>query len=144
MNTESVLSKLREEQFVLEKVGGSYYSFEYEELGFLFMPDGDDNFLRFAVPSIYDVTEENRPFVLEVVNDTNFTIKYCKACVFDDSVWIFYEHRLFGDDHLEELLEHTLKLLQAAYYLFYRKIEGDDTLPSNDDDNNDPETMEDE
>ncbi len=146
MNKELVLSKIEELGFSIEEAGDFGYVFKYEELTILYMPDDDEDFLRFAVPNIYDVTDENKPFVLEVVNDTNMAIKYSKTCVYGDNVWIFYEYRLFGEDHLEEILEHSMLLLQASYFLFHRKLEGDDTLPGEDedDDDNDNETMEEE
>ena len=80
------------------------------------------------------MTAENRPFVLEVANDTNMTIKYSKTCVFGESVWVFYEYRLFGDDNIEAIIEHCLLLLQATVGLFYRKVQGEDELPQAEDD----------
>jgi hypothetical protein len=138
MRKETVLAQLEELGFVLEKAGQYGYFFKYEGLNILYMPDDDDeNFLRLAIPNIYDVTEENKPFVLEVVNSTNMAIKYSKTCAFGDDVWVFYEYHLFGDDNLEDILEHCLRLLQATFFLFHRKIEGDDSLPGEDDDDND-------
>ena len=144
MDKELVFSKLEELGFTLEDAGDLGFIFRYEELNILYMPDDDENFLRFAVPGIYDVTEENKELVLEVVNDTNMSIKYSKTIVYGDDVWIFYEYRLYSEDYLEQIIEHGMLLLKATYYLFYRKIEGDDTLPSEDDDDNDNETKEDE
>lgn len=146
MSKELILAKFEELGFSIEEAGDFGYVFKYEELTILYMPDDDENFLRFAVPNIYDVTDENKPFVLEVVNDTNMSIKYSKTCVYGDSVWVFYEYRLFGEDNLEDIIEHSMLLLQASYFLFHRKLEGDDTLPGEDedDDDNDNETKEDE
>ena len=146
MSKELILAKIEELGFSIEEAGDFGYVFKYEELTILYMPDDDENFLRFAVPNIYDVTDENKPFVLEVVNDTNMSIKYSKTCVYGDSVWIFYEYRLFGEDNLEDIIEHSMLLLQASYFLFHRKLEGDDTLPGDDedDDDNNNETKEDE
>lgn len=146
MSKELILAKIEELGFSIEEAGDFGYVFKYEELTILYMPDDDENFLRFAVPNIYDVTDENKPFVLEVVNDTNMSIKYSKTCVYGDSVWVFYEYRLFGEDNLEDIFEHSMLLLQASYFLFHRKLEGDDTLPGEDedDDDNNNETKEDE
>jgi len=146
MSKELILAKIEELGFSIEEAGDFGYVFKYEELTILYMPDDDENFLRFAVPNIYDVTDENKPFVLEVVNDTNMSIKYSKTCVYGDSVWVFYEYRLFGEDNLEDIIEHSMLLLQASYFLFHRKLEGDDTLPGDDedDDDNNNETKEDE
>ena len=144
MSKELILAKIEELGFSIEEVGDFGYVFKFEELTILYMPDDDENFLRFAVPNIYDVTDENKRFVLEVVNDTNMSIKYSKTCVYGDSVWVFYEYRLFGEDNLEDIIEHSMLLLQASYFLFHRKLEGDDTLPGEDEDDNNNETKEDE
>lgn len=134
MKKEQVLAALEGLGFELEDVGEFGYYFKFEELNFLYMPDEDDeDFLRIAVPNIFDVTEENKPFVLEVVNDTNMSVKYSKTCVAWDHVWAFFEYRVFGEDHLEDIIEHGIRLLQVSVGLFYRKIEGDDTLPGEDD-----------
>ena len=147
MNKEKVLAQLEELGFALEEAGEYGYFFRFEGLNVLYMPDDDDeNFLRFALPSIYDVTEENKDLVLEVVNNTNMAIKYSKTCVFGDDVWVFYEYRLFGEDNLKGIIDHSMRLLQATFFLFHRKIEGDDSLPSEEDDDengNDDESKED-
>ena len=144
MIKEKVLTLLEEQGFDLEEAGKYGYFFEFERLHVLYMPDDDDEkFLRFAVPNIYDVTEENKDLVLEVVNNTNMTIKYSKTCVVSDDVWIFYENRLFSEDYLEEIIEHSIRLLQATFFLFHQKIEGDDSLPGEDDDDNEGESKED-
>lgn len=137
MNKQMVLSTLEELGFMTEEVGTSGYYFKFEDLGILYMPDDDDDFLRFAVPNIFEVTEENKPFVLDVINAVNLAIKYSKTCVNDDEVWIYYEYRVFGEEHLEEIVEHCMLLLQVTYALFYRKVEGDDTLPYADEENDD-------
>lgn len=130
MSKELILSKFEELGFALEDAGEFGYFFKFEELSFLYLPDEDDeNFLRLAVPNIFDVTEENRSLVMDVVNETNMSVKYSKTCVSNDNVWAFYEYRLFGDGDLEDIIEHGIRLLQVTVGLFYRKIEGDDTLP---------------
>lgn len=97
MSKELVLEKLESLGFSVVDAHEFGYVFKFEELTLLYMPNEDENFLRFALPNIFDVTAENRPFVLEVANDTNMTIEYSKTCVFDESVWVFYEYRLFGN-----------------------------------------------
>ena len=136
MNKTKVLEELEVLGFDIEEVPDFGYVFKYEGLVFIYMPDDDENFLRFAAPNFFDVTKDNRAFVLEVVNDTNLTIKYCKACVFGDQVWAFYEYRLFGDNELEEIIEHCLHLLYATVGLFCRKVDGED---EEDDDNDNEE-----
>lgn len=146
MNKEKVLALLEQQGFELEEVGEYGYLFKFEEINMLYMPDNEDEyFLRFAVPNVYDVTDENKALVLEVVNNTNMAIKYSKTCVYDDNVWIYYECCLYDENNLEEILVHTMRLLQVTFYLFLRKIDGDDSLPGiDDDDDNENEQEEDE
>lgn len=133
MNKTDVLETLGVLGFDVEEIPEFGFLFKYEVLTLVFMPDNDENALRFVVPNIFDVTEENRAFVLDVVNGTNLTIKYSKVCIYGDQVWAFYECRLFGEGQLEDIIEHCLLLLQATVALFHRKIEGEDFDAGNDD-----------
>ena len=67
------------------------------------------------------------------MNETNLTIKYSKVCVYGDQVWAFYEHRLFGEGDLEDIIEHSLLLTHATVALFHRKVEGGDIEGSDED-----------
>ena len=130
MKKEKVLVTFEELGFELEDAGDLGYFFRFEELNYLYLPDDDDEqFFRLALPHVFDVTTENNPFVLEVVNDTNLSLKYSKTCVINEHVWIFYEYLSFGDDNVEEIIEHGIRVLQATIGLLYRKIEGDDSFP---------------
>ena len=119
------------------------FIFKYEGLAILYMPDDDEHFLRFAAPKIYDVTEENKYFVMEVINDTNMSIKYSKTGVLDDEVWSFSEYRLFGEERIEDIVEYNLRLLRVTVGHFFRKIDGDDELLEEGDDD-DNELLEDD
>ena len=137
MSKELVLSKFEELGFALEDAGEFGYFFNYEELSYLYLPEEDDeNFLRLAVPNIFDVTVENKPLVLEVVNDTNMSVKYSKTCVANENVWSFFECRLFDDDNLADIIEHGIRLLQVTVGMFYRKVEGDNSFSDDDDKDN--------
>ncbi|KWW25108.1 MAG: Uncharacterized protein F082_1154 [bacterium F082] len=125
MDKNEVLEKLEVLGFDIEEVPDFGYIFKFEGLTLLYMPDDDEDFLRFAAPNVFDVTDENRAFVLEVVNETNLTIKYSKVCAYGEQVWVFYEYRMFGGE-LEDIIEHSLYLLRATVALFHRKVEGSD------------------
>ena len=128
MNKENIINQLAELGFELQEVPEMGYVFEYEGMTVLYMPDDDEEFIRFGLPNIFEVTEENRPLILEVANSTNLTIKYAKVCVYGESVWVFYEYRSFGNEDTEALVEHSLLLLGATLNLFHRKIEGEDSV----------------
>ncbi len=133
MDKNEVLEKLEVLGFDIEEVPDFGYIFKFEGLTLLYMPDDDEDFLRFAAPNVFDVTDENRAFVLEVVNETNLTIKYSKVCAYGEQVWVFYEYRVLGGE-LEDIIEHSLYLLRATVALFHRKVEGGDIEEKESDD----------
>jgi len=138
MSKELILKTLEELGFEVQDIPEFACMFNYEGMTFLYMPDDDDeHFLRFAVPNIFDVTDENKNFVLDIVNSTNMTIKYSKTCVWGENVWAFYEYRVFSDENIEDIIEHGLLLLKATVALFHRKVEGDDVILDDDDDDDD-------
>lgn len=127
MEKKVILEKLEEFGFSVEEIPEFGYVFNYEGINLLYTPDDDDeDFLRFSVPNIFDVTEDNRGLVLDIINDTNLKIKYGKVGVYGTNVWASYEHRIFNDDNIEEVVEHCLLVLQATVVLFHRLVEGDD------------------
>lgn len=126
MNKEVILKKLEMFGFEIEEITDYGYIFKHEGVSMLYIPDEDEECIRFAVPNIFEVTEENRAFVHEVVNDTNLCIKYSKVCVCDDWVWVFYEYHVLGECDTTDLIEHSLLLLCATMTLFFRKVEGED------------------
>ena len=68
---EIILEQLSAMGFEPIELGNVGYAFKYEELNYLYMPDdNDEQFLRIAVPQLYDVTDENRVAVLEAMHDT--------------------------------------------------------------------------
>ena len=132
MSKELILKKLEEQGFSIMVLDEYGYAFKYEELTLIYIPDDDERFLRFGVPNIFDVTTGNRPFVLEVINDTNKTIKYGKTCLYGEKVWVFYEYRLFGEDHIDDIIKHCFMVLLATIEVFHRKIEEDKELTQED------------
>ncbi len=128
------------EPIELDDVG---YVFKYEDTDFLYMTDDDDEqFLRIVIPFLFEVTDENRAAVLEAMHDTVSLLKYAKMYIMDGTnVWAVYEHRLSAADDLSDLLEHIIRVLEAAAHVFHKKINGEEVLDSFDeaDDSSDDE-----
>ena len=139
---EIILEQLSAMGFDPIELGNVGYAFKYEELNYLYMPDdNDEQFLRIAVPQLYDVTDENRVAVLEAMHDTGVMIKYSKVCIMcDDAVWAIYEHRFSTCEDLAEILEHIIRVLEATAQVFHKKINGEDVIF----DSEDAEDMSDE
>lgn len=132
---EIILEQLCSMGFEPIELGNVGYAFKYEELNYLYMPDdNDEQFLRIAVPQLYDVTDENRAAVLEAMHDTGLMLKYSKVCImYEDAVWAIYEHRFSTCEDLAEILEHIIRVLEVTAQVFHKKISGEDVVFNSDD-----------
>ncbi len=126
MKKELIINTLKEQGFDLQELDDLGYLFQYGDSKFLFMPDdNDDEMLRFALPSIYDVNDDNRAMLLELLNEVNLCIKYTKVCQYMDGIWVFYEHRLSDNEDIAGLIEHILNLMLFTTFIFHKKVNGD-------------------
>ncbi len=122
--TKLVLDFLRQQGFTpeVDEENGNLI-FKYQMATFLFINnENDDEFFQLIMPGIYDVTEENRYAVLEAANGICQDIKVVKACVFDDSVWLYFENFLDQNPEVSSILPRALNALQGARQEFYKKL----------------------
>lgn len=133
---EKIMEAFAQLGFNLTEVENLGYAFSYEGINYLYLnSDDDEEFLNISVPGIYEVDEENATTYLAVCEKINSLRKYVKAYTFGDSLWIFYERALVGDENLEEVIRHMILHLAAALVFAHdvkEKIENGDS-----DDNND-------
>lgn len=136
---ETILQEIKALGFNLDYLEEEeWYHFMYEDTHLLYMPaEDDEDFLRFAVPAIFDVTDENRAMVLEIANKVNMDLKYVKAVVMNDSLWLFIEYKMMDGQALDELLEFVIRILQYCRSYFQKIISGDE----DDDTSNSDETL---
>lgn len=120
--------------FDLEELSDFATLIHYEGLSLLNLwEDDDENFFRMALPRFYDVTDDNRAQLLDIVNRINLQLKYTKICVDDDSIWAYYEHFVTTETNVESLLEHAIHTLQVTLFTFHHYIDGDETEEDDDD-----------
>lgn len=131
---EIILDQLKAMGFEPIELGDVGFVFKYEDMNYLYMPDDDDEqFLRIVIPHLFEVTEENRMAVLEAMHETSLLLKYAKVNImYESAAWAVYEHRLTTTDNLPELLEHIIRLLEAAAHVFYMKINGEEVAGRSD------------
>ena len=122
--TEMVLDFLRKQGFCPEvDENNGIILFKYQMAGFLYINnDEDQEFFQLIMPNICDVTEENRELVLEAANSNNQGIKVVKTCVFNDSVWLFFENFLDSSPDVSDILPRALNALQGARQEFYKQL----------------------
>lgn len=118
---EKILEAFSELGFNLENVEFGY-TFNYEGINMLLMlSDDDENFLNIAVPGIVELDEDNAAILCALMDKVNSTVKYVKTYVLGESVWLFYERELFGEDDLSQLISRMILRLESALY-FSRKV----------------------
>lgn len=122
--TEMVLDFLRKQGFCPEvDENNGNILFKYQMAGFLYINnDEDKEFFQLIMPNICDVTEENRELILEAANSNNQGIKVVKTCVFNDSVWLFFENFLDSSPDISDILPRALNALQGARQEFYKLL----------------------
>lgn len=138
---EKILAAFENLGFNLEDNESLGFSFNYEGINYLYMYNEDDeDFLNISVPGIYDLEEDNKEKYEELKEKINSTLKYVKAYTLGDSLWIFYERDLLGNEDMEEVIRHMILHLAAAL-MFARdsieKIDNGESDEGSDNDNND-------
>lgn len=128
MIKDYVLSALSALGFIPEEIGGFGYRFDYEGLTIVYSEEEEDiKCLSLMVPNLFDITDENREAVLETMVKISGRVKYVQPHImFDNQVWINYQHYLGDNEITPELIEHMIRVLTYATIKFNNIINGDD------------------
>lgn len=120
---EKVLAAFAELGFELIPVDDYGYQFEYENINLAYLPtDDDDDFLNICIPGIYDVEEDCPLVFMEVMNKVNSTLKYIKAYAMGESLWLFYERDVMGEEDFPLTISRMIRHLEAAMYFAHKSI----------------------
>lgn len=126
MKQSTIKKEFREMGFDLVSVSKGVYMFGFEDVKMLYMPDSKDpECMRLAIPCVYEITNENKDLMAEIINETNLKIKYAKAMVISDHVWLNYECYVPEQADVETVIIHCLMVLSAMKKLFFGLIGGD-------------------
>lgn len=127
MNKEQILERLTAQGFQTTEISEASYTFDYENLNVLLsFEEEDESFLSLSLPYLYEVNEDNRPLVLNIVNQVNNNMKYTKTCLVGDDVWALYEAKISSEEAFEGLSINGLQALKATASLFHYLIGGGD------------------
>lgn len=112
---EKILEAFRDLGFKLEEEEGMGYSFNYEGLNLLYMyNENDEEFLNIALPGIIEMEENRMLQICALLEKINSTLKYVKAYMLGNSVWLFYERELFGEEDLMMVISRMVLHLEAG------------------------------
>lgn len=100
------------------------FVFEYQKLTFLIFWDDDDNqYLKIALPGIYNVDDNNREDALAAANEVNIEWKVIKTVVLSDEVWVVAEQLIDKDPNMADLVPRTIQILMSGRESFYEHLE---------------------
>ena len=100
------------------------YVFEYQNLTFFIIwDDKDDQYLKIALPGIFNVDDNNRDDALVAVNEVNKEWKVIKSVVTDDEVWVVAEQFVDKDPNLSDLVPRTINILMGGRMSFYEYMQ---------------------
>ena len=112
---EKILEAFRDLGFKLEEEEGMGYCFNYEGLNLLYMyNENDEEFLNIALPGIIEVEEDRMLQICALLEKINSTLKYVKTYMLGNSVWLFYERELFGEEDLMTVISRMILHLEAG------------------------------
>lgn len=141
---EKILEAFRDLGFKLEEEEGMGYCFNYEGLNLLYMyNENDEEFLNIALPGIVEVEEDRMLQICALLEKINSTLKYVKAYMLGNSVWLFYERELFGEEDLMTVISRMILHLEAGL-VFARKAmaEIEETMANDSSDDDTAESAE--
>lgn len=128
MIKENVLSALNALGFRPEKIEEFGYRIDYEGFTILYSEEEDESkSIYFISPGVYEITAANRAAVLEAMIALTCDIKYVQpVIVFDDRVWLNYQHYIGDNEVTPELVEHMIHVLAVATVKFHNIINQED------------------
>lgn len=117
---EKILNTFKSLGFELEEIDDFGHAFMYEGINYIWMSNNeDDNFLSIGLPAILDKPDEEEIPFYKLVDMFNGTLKYIKLNIVGDSLWMFYERELFGDEEdLEKPVTRMIVQLEMAFRYF--------------------------
>ena len=123
--TELVFNYLKEQGLVPKFNDRCNIEFKYQMRNFLFFNnDDDEQFFQLTMPSIFEVTDDNRMAVMEAMNEVNDTKKVVKLTVpKSNMVWASAEIMMDSTPELDDLIPRQLGILLGTQEDFYKLME---------------------
>lgn len=117
---EKVLKALEKLGFLLEPVGDIGYCFNYEGGNYLWLyNDNDTDYFVLAYAGVVEKDDISSEAYYSLIDHLNSEVKYVKAYTFCDSISLFYEREIVGEEDFEETiprmifrLAHTAAMIQ--------------------------------
>lgn len=128
---EMIIKAFRALGLELEVLDELVYGFDYEGARYLWLANVDDDMLSICLPGIMDRDDSSELEFYQLMDRVNGCFKFVKANAVGDSVWLFYEHELLGEEDFERLIPHMILNLEQAYRRICEAASEEDAEPEN-------------
>lgn len=122
---KKLMSQLRKAGFEIYK-SEDYWMFKVDGRTCV-LPDtekDDDEYVAIYMPNVVDVTEENYADMMSIINTMNRELRYIKAIIVEDGVWLSYERFMMDRDTVtEDLAIHMVNGLRSFCFYIDNKLE---------------------
>lgn len=113
---DKVVDALREMGFKIRKFKEDAYIFSYQGVRLVYKKYADDDsFLQIGMPLD---KRNDKMDVHAVVNEMNIRLKYVKACVYGDNMWVIYERELKPSDDLTMLIKDIVHCMVKSMQFY--------------------------
>lgn len=124
--TKSVLGRYMVESGYSPEETDFGFVFNHKNLTFLIFWDDDDNqYLKLALPGIYNVDDNNKLNSLKAANEVNIEWKVIKAVVTSDEVWVVAEQLIDKNPNFPDLIPRTIQILMSGRESFYEHLKSE-------------------
>lgn len=113
---EKILEAFSNLGFKLEDADEFGYAFSYEGLNMLYLyNETEEEFLNIALPGICDCVDDNALQICALLEKLNSALKYIKAYLVGDRVWLFYEREILSEDEdFMMIISHMINHLDGG------------------------------
>ena len=128
MIKENVLRALSALGIIPKEIEGFGYRFEYEGLTVIYTVDDEEaKCITLTAPDVFDISDDNRVAVLEAMAKLCGKMKYVQPNImFENQVWLNYQHYLGDNEVTPELIEHMIRVLAFSTITIHNIINGSD------------------
>lgn len=130
---EKILKAFKDLGFKLEEDEDLIYRFNYEELNMLYMfNESDELYLNIALPGIFEIEGDKLMQACILLEKINSTLKYVKAYIVGNSIWLFYERELIeqsdgqlldNEEYLMTVISHMIFHLESGFVFAHKAME---------------------
>ncbi|MDE5629376.1 MAG: hypothetical protein K2I69_07430 [Muribaculaceae bacterium] len=128
MIKENVLTALSALGFIPKEIEGFGYRIEYEGITLIYTVDDEEaRCITLTAPDVFDISDDNRTAVLEAMAKLCGKMKYVQPHImFENQVWLNYQHYLGENEVTQELIEHMIHVLAISTITIHNIITGND------------------